>query len=172
MATSTLVPIAEYLQTDYRPDREYIDGEIRERNAGKWEHARLQYLIGSWFGQHESVWHVMGSVGQRMQVSSRRIRIPDIVMISPQEPPEVLIDPPLLVIEVLSPADTYSDTQERANDYLLMGVQTIWIVDPKTRTARMCLGSSWIETPRLEVHGTPIYLELSEVFPYLAKPSE
>jgi len=29
---------------------------------------------------------------------------------------------PLLVIEILSPDDTYSDTQERAQDYRAMGV--------------------------------------------------
>ncbi len=170
MATSTLVPIAEYLHTTYHPDCEYIDGELRERNVGKWEHARLQYLIGSWFARHEGVWRVMGSVEQRMQISPKRIRIPDIVIVGPQEPPEMLIDPPLLVIEVLSPADTYSDIQERADDYLSMGVKTIWIIDPKIRTARMCVGSSWVETAHLEVPGTPIYLDLSEVFPYLTKP--
>ncbi len=170
MATSTLVPIAEYLQTTYHPDREYIDGELRVRNVGKWEHARLQYLVALWFGKHESVWHVMGSVEQRMQVAPNRIRIPDIVILRPQEPPEMLIEPPLLVIEILSPADTYSGLQERASDYLRMGVETIWIIDPGTRTARMCVGTSWLETEHLEVPGTPIYLDLSDVFPYLNQP--
>jgi hypothetical protein len=26
-----------------------------------------------------------------------------------------------------------------------MGVETVWIVDPKTRSGRMCLGSEWVE---------------------------
>lgn len=46
---STLT-IEEYLQTSYDPDCEYIDGELEERNVGKWEHARLQYLLATWFG--------------------------------------------------------------------------------------------------------------------------
>jgi Uma2 family endonuclease len=54
------------------------------------------------------------------------------------------VEPPLLVIEILSPDDTYSDTQERAEDYLRMGVSTIWIIDPKTRTGRVCNSSAWI----------------------------
>jgi len=37
MATSTQVSLGEYMSTSYRPDREYIDGELRERNVGKWE---------------------------------------------------------------------------------------------------------------------------------------
>ena len=47
MATQVRISLQEYLDTPYRPDREYIDGEVRERNVGKWEHARLQLLLGS-----------------------------------------------------------------------------------------------------------------------------
>ncbi len=31
MSTSTLVPVAEYLATSFRPDRDYVDGVIQER---------------------------------------------------------------------------------------------------------------------------------------------
>ena len=33
------------MRTSYRPDREYIDGELFERNVGNWEHARLYRLL-------------------------------------------------------------------------------------------------------------------------------
>ena len=78
--------------------------------------------------------------------------------------PDVLTDPPLLVIEILSPDDSYSDTQERAQDYREMGVETVWIVDPKTRTGRMCSGAKWTEVRRLEVSGTSLYVELDHIF--------
>lgn len=45
-----------------------------------------------------------------------------------------------------------------------MGVETIWIVDPETRTGRVCTGASWTQTERLEVPGTPIYVELASLF--------
>jgi Uma2 family endonuclease len=80
----------------------------------------------------------------------------------------VLTDPPLLVIEILTPDDSYSDTQERAQDYREMGVGTVWIVDPKTRTGRMCSGPQWVESSRLEVKGTPLYVNLPDVFSQLA----
>ena len=35
MATSTLVPLSEYLRTSYRPDRDWIDGVVKERNVGE-----------------------------------------------------------------------------------------------------------------------------------------
>ncbi len=76
-------------------------------------------------------------------------------------------DPPLLVTEVLSPDDTYSDTEERAADYWKMGVETVWIIDPKTRTGRRCSGTEWVKAERLVVAGTPIYVELSERFAML-----
>jgi Uma2 family endonuclease len=81
--------------------------------------------------------------------------------------PDVLTEPPLLVIEILSPDDSYSDTQERAKDYREMGVETVWIVDPKTRTGRMCRGAEWLEASRLEVKGTPLYVNLPDIFSQL-----
>ena len=164
MATATHIPLSEYLETSYRPDREYVDGEIRERNVGKWEHARVQALLAAWFANHESVWGVMVSTEQRVQASLDRVRVPDLVVLRSGSPPDVLTDPPLLIIEILSPDDSYSDTQERAQDYRTMGVETVWIIDPKTRTGRMCRGSEWTEAKRLEVSGTPLYVELGGIF--------
>jgi hypothetical protein len=56
--TSAPISLDEYLSTNYCPDREYIDGEVVERNMGKWRHARIQALLTMWFGQHESLWRV------------------------------------------------------------------------------------------------------------------
>jgi Uma2 family endonuclease len=164
MATALHIPLNEYLGISYRPDREYVDGEIRERNVGKWEHARLQWLLAAWFFAHEKQWGITGSTEQRVRVSASRVRVPDLVVLTAGAQPEVLTDPPLLVIEILSPDDTYSDTQERAQDYREMGVETVWIIDPKTRTGRMCSGAEWVEASRLEVKGTPLYVNLSEIF--------
>lgn len=165
MATATtLRSLAEYLETDYRPEREYIDGELRERHVGKWEHARIQALLAGWFGSREAAWQITGSLGQRVQVSGTRVRIPDLVVLRFAPQPDVLTDPPLLVIEILSPDDTYSDTQERAEDYRRMGVQTLWIVDPKTRSGRMSAGADWIAADRLTVPGTPLFVDLPAIF--------
>jgi Uma2 family endonuclease len=168
MASATQIAVSEYLRTVYRPDREYIDGDIRERNVGKWEHARVQWLLANWFGNREAIWHVIGSTEQRVQISPQRVRVPDLVVLRPGPQPDILTEPPLLVIEILSPDDTYSDTQERAEDYRAMGVETVWIVDPKTRSGRMCSGEDWVGADRLEVAGTPIYVELKELFGQIA----
>ena len=164
MAASLLIPIAEYFCTSYRPDREYIDGEILERKMGKWEHSRVQALLAGWFIQHEQLWNIQTATEWRTQVSTTRVRIPDVVVVRSGSQPDVLIDAPLLVVEVLSPDDSYSDTQQRAQDYVRMGVQTIWIIDPESRTARICTGANWTETSRLEVPGTPIFVDTETLF--------
>jgi len=168
MATVAHISLTEYLSTVYRPDCEYIDGEVRERSVGKWEHARVQWLLAVWFGTHEKEWGIVGSTEQRVQVSADRVRVPDLVVLPAGSQPDVVTSPPLLVVEILSPDDTYSDTQERAQDYRLMGVETVWIVDPKTRSGRMCVGAEWVESSRLEVKGTPLYVDLPGIFAQIA----
>ena len=164
MASATTLSMAEYLDTSYRPDREYLDGELLERNVGKWEHARVQWMLANWFGSRESLWGVVGATEQRLQVSPGRVRIPDLVVLFPGPQPDVLVDPPLLVIEILSPGDTYSDTQQRSDDYLRMGVRCLWIIDPETRSGRMCSGPDWVAAPRLEVPGTGLFVDLDAIF--------
>lgn len=167
MATILQIPLSEYLGTSYRPDREYVDGEIRERNVGKYEHARVQALLAKWFGNHEQEWGIQVVTGQRVQVSPTRVRIPDVAVLPLSAQPDVIIAPPLLIIEILSPDDSYSDMQERAQDYRAMGVEIIWIIDPKTRTGRMCSGAEWVESSRLTVKKTPLYVNLPEIFSQL-----
>ena len=163
--------MAEYLETTYHPDCEYVDGEVLERNVGKWEHARIQWLLALWFGRHESEWNVIGSTEQRVRVAETRIRIPDLVVLRPGPQPDVLVEPPLLMIEILSPDDHYSGLQERCDDYRRMGVKNVWIIDPKTRTGRMRTDTEWVAAERLEIPGAPIYVSLNVLFAQIDSPS-
>ena len=167
MATVIQIPLDEYIGINYRPDREYVDGEIRERNVGKYEHARVQALLARWFGNHELEWGAQVVTEQRVRVSPTRVRIPDVALLTLGSQPDVIVDPPLLVIEILSPDDSYSDTEERAQDYRTMGVETVWIINPKTRTGRMCSGAEWVEATRLEAKGTSLYVYLPDIFSQL-----
>jgi hypothetical protein len=45
-----------YLQTDFRPDCDYIDGQIVERNVGEKEHSFLQLKIAMLISEHERDW--------------------------------------------------------------------------------------------------------------------
>jgi hypothetical protein len=94
MATSASISLSEYLSTSYKPDREYLNGELRERNVGKWAHARTQALLAAWFRVHEKAWDIMGGVAPRLQVSGIRVRVPDLVVMDAGPQPDVLVDPP------------------------------------------------------------------------------
>ena len=138
MATSipVIVPLAEYLETVYRPDRDWIDGVTKERNMGEQSHARIQAYFTYLFRLHASRWGLRGLPEQRVQVLPNRFRIPDLCLIPLSDPLiEVLRTPPLLCIEILSREDSISEIQERVEDYLAMGVPAVWIVDPARRRA-------------------------------------
>ena len=78
MSTSTLVPLAEYLNTSYRPDCDYLEGELLERNVGEWDHSRLQGLIVHFLMSREKQWGILAVPEQRVQVKAKRFRVPDI----------------------------------------------------------------------------------------------
>ncbi len=165
MAATTQIALSEYLQTTYRPDQEYIDGELQERNLGKTDHARGLALLAIWFGAHEEEWQVVVTTEQRVKVAGDRVRIPDVTLVRPGALSEdVLSAPPLCVIEILSPEDTYSRTWEKAQDYRKMGVENIWLIDPGTRSGQASTASGWQDTLEFEIAGTPVRLSLADIF--------
>lgn len=163
MATSTQLPLEQYLATSYRPDCDYIDGDIEERNLGEREHARMQTAITLWFGQHVKAWRFEVLVEQRVRISATRVRVPDICLVSLDAPYETVISaPPLAVIEILSPEDRVARYNERLDDYRRMGVKNIWVVDPIERRG-FDWNAGWQERTRFTVEGSPVYLDLPEV---------
>jgi len=57
-ATTAHVSVEEYLNTVYRPDCDYLDGEILERNLGEWDHNKLQMTLGSYFFSRRREWNL------------------------------------------------------------------------------------------------------------------
>jgi Uma2 family endonuclease len=135
MGTRTLIPVEEYLTTVYRPDCDYVDGEVLERNLGERDHGRLQLKLGAYFLARQAQWNTYAIVEQRVQVRPGRFRVPDVCVILGETDEQVLTAPPFLCIEILSPEDRMSRVQERIDDYFAMGVPNVWIVDPGRRCA-------------------------------------
>ena len=72
----------------------------------------------------------------RVQVNSRRFRIPDVLAIKGGLPTsQILTEPPLLCVEILSPRESFVEMKERIDDYLAFGVQQVWVINPKNREA-------------------------------------
>lgn len=136
MSTQTLVSVAEYLSTSFRPDREYLDGVIQERAVGERDHSRLQSLLCAFLINHEEEWLIDAVVEQRVQVKPDRFRIPDIcVLAHGVQPAPIYTEPPFLCVEILSKDDAMSGMLERIHDYLEFGVAYVWVIDPRTQRA-------------------------------------
>ena len=167
MATLAVIPVSEYLRTTYRPDCDYIDGEVRERNLGEQPHAHVQGIIYGIFRDHRKEWQVRALPEQRVQISARRYRIPDICVIRNTDPKDRIIKfPPLLCVEVLSSDDSLRSLQERVNDYAGLGVKNIWAIDPWKRLAYYASAKGFEEPVDgvLRVEGSPIEISLAAVF--------
>jgi Uma2 family endonuclease len=142
MAVAELVPLAEYLRTTYHPDREYLEGELKERNVGEMDHGDAQLTLAMYVRQYcKGFW---ATVETRAQVKANRFRVPDVSIVRGGKPKERFFKtPPLVVVEVLSPEDRFADLQSKIDDYLAFGVDAVWVLDPETKRAFMHkLGSS------------------------------
>ena len=169
MATASLLSIDEYLATTYRPDCDYIDGELQERTLGKFNHSNLQRALILYFGPRERPWNVRALPEQRLRVSTTRVRIPDICLLSRNQPIEdVITQPPLVCIEILSDGDTLRSTRPRLDDYRDFSVSHIWIFDPIKLEVWTYDGAEFELAPEvLAVVGTAIEIPLAELFSYL-----
>ncbi len=102
-----------------------------------------------------------------MRVSATRFRIPDVCVISREQPVEpVFTRPPLICIEILSREDTLVRLQERIDDYLDFGVPNIWVLDPESRRAYTCERGTNREVTDgvLRAAATPIAIPLADLF--------
>jgi Uma2 family endonuclease len=134
MSAATLVSVEEYLATSYRPDCDLVDGQLIERNLGTKDHSKLQDEILGWFRDRRRALRLRALPEQRVQVSRRRYRVPDVCVVPLPEPDEqIFTQPPYICIEVLSPKDSFPKLQDRLDDYLAMGVPNIWVLDPPSR---------------------------------------
>jgi Uma2 family endonuclease len=165
MATGSLVSIHEYLSTSYRPDCDYLDGAVLERNLGEYDHARLQLAVGAYYFARRKQWGIDAVTEQRVQVSATRFRIPDVCVIADAGPPEQIFrTPPLACIEILSKDDRLSEMQDRVDDYLKFGVRYVWILDPSRRKAWRCTDDGMREVAELRTEGPETIVPLADLF--------
>ena len=167
MGLATLIPIEEYLDTSYSPDREYIDGEVVERNLGEKTHSKIQQRLLLYLGSRTKELSIEVFPEQRVQVSPTRFRIPDVTVVKAPEPQEeIFTSPPFLCIEILSKKDTMLYMQEKIDDYLSFGVPYIWIINPKNSKAYVVTLEGMVEAKSgvLETENPKIAVPLSALF--------
>jgi Uma2 family endonuclease len=164
---ATLISVEEYLATSYRPDCDYVDGRIEERNLGEFDHSSLQTAVAAYFFARRKQWDITVVVEQRVQVSPTRFRVPDVCVVLGKTTEQIFRAPPFLCIEILSPEDRMSRVEQRIDDYLAMGIRYVWVIDPATRhvySATPEAGLQEFKGALLRTENPILELPLTEVF--------
>jgi Uma2 family endonuclease len=166
MVSSTQISVEEYLRTSYDPDREYVDGEVLDRNLGEQSHSKVQKRLMLVFAQLEAKLGIFVLQEWRMRTGERRYRIPDFLVVAGPEPDEVVLSsPPFICVEILSPEDRMSRMQKKVAEYLAFGVRYVWVLDPESEEA-FCYTAAGIQKVAdvLRTEDPAIEIPLAEIF--------
>ena len=164
MAVATQVSVEEYLKTVYRPDRDYVDGVVEERNFGQLDHSLVQArLIGSIMRQSREI---LPLPEWRFQITPTRFRVPDVTVVSGRPSEQILTKAPLLCVEILSPEDRISRVNVRIQEYLDFGVPVVWLIDPEDKTIWIYRSSGMVQAPApsIKLDRTSIEIPFVEIF--------
>ncbi len=166
MKTAALVSVEEYLRTSYRPDRDYVDGEVQQRNLGERDHSTLQKRFILFLGNREKAWKIFVYPEQRVQVSPTRFRIPDVCVYIAEPQEQIFRTPPFICIEILSSEDRFARVQERIDDYLKFGAGYVWVINPSDQRAWSYTkaGSTEILDGVLRTENPSLEVPLAEIF--------
>ena len=167
MASRTLISVEEYLRTRYRPDCDYVDGEVQERTLGEKDHGKLQKALLLYLSAREKQWRIFVIQEQRVHVADTRFRVPDLCVTLAEPDEQIFTQPPFLCIEVVSPEDRMSRIEEKADDYFAMGVRYVWVLDPRTKRAwSITPAEGWREEKSgiLKTENPALEVPLAEIF--------
>jgi Uma2 family endonuclease len=137
MSTKVQMDVEEYLRTSFDgSDCEYLDGEIVERNMGELPHSDIQGNLYLLLSQLRDKLGTRVNVEIRIQINKRRYRVADIAVWRNRNIgtgiPTVT---PFLVIEILSPEDRMVRMLPKIQEYLSIGVEWVWVIDPEEKSA-------------------------------------
>ncbi len=71
----------------------------------------------------------------RIRVAATTCRVPDVTLLDRSQPKEPTIThPPLAVFEILCSQDSLHSLGRKLEDYRIMGIPEIWVIDPQEST--------------------------------------
>jgi Uma2 family endonuclease len=164
-ATTTFVPVDEYLRGSFEPDAEYIEGRIEERNLGEDDHSAWQKAIVFWFELQARESQIRVRPELRVQVAADCYLVPDVTILDRNRPVEQIVSyPPVAVIEILSPADSLKRVMAKCARYEQMGIQTILVIDPDGPKYRYSAGSlEPVASRAFDISGSKARFDLDEI---------
>ena len=126
---------------------ELVNGELRMMSPAGGQHGRIAMKIGRMLGNHvadNSLGEVFAAeTGFLLSTNPDTVRAPDAAFVNTAAFEQIneirgfLPVAPDLVIEVVSPSDTSSEVEEKANSWIGYGVKLALVVDPNNNSIRV-----------------------------------
>ena len=138
--TEPLVTGEELLRMGDIGRAELIDGVIKYYMPTGHPHGYYELLLGMFIMQfvlkHNLGRALSGEVGIYIRRNPDTVRAADVAFISHErlaeaKPQGYLDVAPELVVEVMSPDETWSDVNDKLEDYFSIDIQQVWVVDPR-----------------------------------------
>jgi len=144
-ATSTSITAEQLLRMPSDGHRyELVAGELQQMVPAGWRHGEIAGYLDRWLNpfvaQHGLGRVYIADTGFLLSRDPDTVRAPDIAFIRkermPATPPQEAFWPgaPDLVVEVVSPGDTFREVDEKVQDWLRAGAAMVWVVNPTMRT--------------------------------------
>lgn len=165
MATKAQVTAEQYLHMTFEYDAELVHGEIVERAMPTNIHSLIQFLILMEIGRLIRLHPLFPRPELRLRLAPDVYRIPDISVFAGHPPQqEIPSDPPLLVVEILSPDDRHHALMEKLEEYRVGGIPNIWVVDPYSKRLSRYTESGLQNVSSLALADYPLELTPAALF--------
>jgi Uma2 family endonuclease len=147
LPNSKTVTYEEWLRMPEVTDavEEVVNGEIRIMPPPKWKHSEivenLQYQLQAQLDR-DAYRVKVSDFGLIIRKSPLTSRIPDLAVFqrgSIVEEDGYIHSAPQLVAEVLSPANTRREREEKLADYASIAVPEVWVISPEARTVEVLI---------------------------------
>ncbi len=155
--SKTKFSLQEFLDLPESSDRsELINGEIVNKVSPTSPHSRAQkrllIMLNDWCERTN-----LGEVNPEWTIALKRngvdwAPVPDLTYISYERVPAdwdgqgLCPGIPELVIEIISPGQTFGGMTSKATDYLIAGVERVWVVDNQSKSVTVFGNSEFPQT--------------------------
>lgn len=148
-AAQELISADAFARMESNPDvrLELVAGKVQEMVPPNPEHGDLSLEVGgelrSYLKSHGNAGRAYVETGYRLKSDPDTVRIPDVSVmlnerLSKLESLRGYPDgAPDLAVEVLSPSDTFAETEHKALEYLETGASLVWIINPFERSVHV-----------------------------------
>ncbi len=149
--------VDEFAQHYLGKRAELINGEVVEYMPTSPLHAkvvsRTTVYLGQYALQHKAGDVLTGEPGYIIREGNQEsVRAPDVAFVRKERVPQegwsegfctVIPD---LVVEVISPSDSYRQLRQKVEQWLSAGVQVVWVVDPERRVVEIWRPDGTLQT--------------------------